>query len=439
MLATLGSAVGLGNIWKFPFLTGMNGGASFLVVYILCTFVVGLPIMIGEILVGRHARANAIESYSSLSPKGQPWGLIGVFGVFSAFLIMAFYTEVAGWVFAYVFKGIGHAFGAAQDDPGAIFTSLVEDPVQSLLWQWGVLAFVGLIIMLGVSKGIEKTVKRLMPMLFVLLLVVCVRSLTLPGAGEGMAFLFTPDFSKIDGTVILMAMGLAFFKLSVGMGTMTTYGSYYRDDQNVPVTAVRVMLSDLMISILAGIAVFPAVFSFGFKADAGPSLLFITLPAVFDAMPFGNIMQVAFFILTAAAATGAMLSLYEVPVAFATESMGWSRRKGALVTGLGLALFGAPAALASSLTKDWKLFGMNFFDIYDFLSSNIMLPAGGFFICMFVAWIFGDKAVRKAMSNNGALNNGVVASLFMVLVRFVTPVLVLVVLLNGLGVFDLFG
>lgn len=435
-LATLGSAVGLGNIWKFPFLTGMNGGASFLAVYMLCTLAVGLPVMISELLVGRHAKANAIDSYRKLSPKGQPWWLIGVAGVLSAFLIMAFYSEVAGWVFAYVFKSIGHAVsGNGPADTGAMFDALVTDPVQSLVWQWGVLLFVGCIILLGVAKGIERTVKRLMPLLFALLVVVCVRSLTLPGASEGLAFLFKPDFSKINATVVLMAMGLAFFKLSIGMGCMTTYGSYYRDDQNVPLTAFRVMISDLTVSILAGIAVFPAVFSFGFKADAGPSLLFITLPAVFDSMPLGGAMQVAFFVLTAVAATGAMLSIFEVPVAFAIEAMGWSRRKAVIVTGAALAVMGAPAALTNSLTSDWEVFGMNFFDLYDFLSSNIMLPLAGMSVCVFVAWVWGADAARKAMSNNGSLHMGAVAPVFLFLVKYLTPVAVFAVLLNGLGVF----
>ncbi|NJB66796.1 NSS family neurotransmitter:Na+ symporter [Desulfobaculum xiamenense] len=435
-LATLGSAVGLGNIWKFPYMTGMNGGASFLLVYILCTFLVGLPVMISEILIGRHVKANAITCYKSLSPKGQPWFLIGVAGVVSAFLIMAFYTEVAGWVFAYIFKSIGLLFvGNGKVDGGAMFTTLVSDPVQSLFWQWFVLIFVGGIIMLGVSKGIEGTVKRLMPILFVLLIIIGVRSMTLPGASKGLEFLFTPDFSKIDFTVVLMAMGLAFFKLSIGMGTMTTYGSYYRDDQNVPLTTLRVMLADLTVSMLAGIAVFPAVFAFGFEPGAGPSLLFITIPSVFDSMPMGGVFQVLFFVLTAVAATGAMLSLLEVPVAFAIESMGWSRAKGTVVTVVLLGLFGAPAALSSSLTADVTFFGLNFFDLYDFLSSNVLMPAGGLCICLFAGWIWGKAAIRKAMSNHGALNTDAISSMFTMLVRFVTPVLILVVLLKGLKIF----
>ncbi|UIJ38833.1 sodium-dependent transporter [Desulfobaculum bizertense] len=433
-LATLGSAVGLGNIWKFPYMTGANGGASFLVVYIACTFLVGLPIMMAEILIGRHVKANAVESYKRLSPKGQPWFLIGVSGVVAAFAIMAFYSGVAGWVFAYVFKSIVALFtGTQATDSVAMFNNLVNDPIQPIIWQYIVLVSVGLIIMMGVAKGIEGTVKKLMPVLFFLLIALGIRSMTLPGASKGLEFLFSPDFSKIDSTVILMALGLAFFKLSIGMGTMTTYGSYYRNDQNVPTTTLRVMLADLLVSMLAGIAIFPAVFAFGMEPAAGPSLLFLTIPEVFKSMPMGGVFQVLFFVLTAVASIGAMLSLIEVPVAFATETLGWSRKSVTVITVILLMIFGAPAALATSVTKDWQLFGLNPFDFYDYLSSNLLLPIGGLAICLFAAWVWGGKAFKKAMSNDGALHNGGIANIVVLLLKFVTPLLILVILLQGLG------
>ncbi|MBN1370728.1 MAG: sodium-dependent transporter [Anaerolineaceae bacterium] len=358
--ATLGSAVGLGNIWKFPSLTGTNGGASFLFIYIISTLLVGLPVMISELMMGRAARADAVTTLQKLAPRKQPWWLAAALGVLAAFLIMAFYTEVAGWVFAYIFKSLGG--GLLSTDPqvtSEAFTALITDPWQSLIWQWVVLAVVGAIILLGVSKGIEGATKRLMPILFVILLVLCVRSLTLPGAGEGLAFLFKPDLTKLSAAAVLTAMGLAFFKLSVGMGTMITYGSYFREDQNVPKTAAQVMLADLTVSILAGIAIFPAVFSFGFEPTAGPSLLFITIPAVFAAMPLGNVFMVLFFLLAAIAATGAMLSLMEVPVAFLNERTGLSRKAATLITVGLLALIGSTAALSSSTLANFKPFGLN--------------------------------------------------------------------------------
>jgi NSS family neurotransmitter:Na+ symporter len=435
LAATLGSAVGLGNIWKFPALTGENGGAAFLVIYLLSAFLVGLPVMISEQLMGRHTRANAVSAFQKLAPR-TPWWLVGALGVAAAFFILAFYSEVAGWVFAYIFRAI--TAGAPSTNPevnSQAFTALVTNPVMSLVWQWLVLAMIGFIIILGVSGGIEKVTKRLMPILFGLLIIICIRSLTLPGASEGLKFLFQPDFSKVTGMTFVVAMGLAFFKLSTGMGTMITYGSYFRQDQDIPLTATRVMLADLLVSLLAGMAVFPAVFAFGFQPDAGPSLLFITLPAVFASMPFGQVFMVMFFILVAIAATGAMISILEVPVALLTEKWGISRRTATLaMVGL-LAVVGAPAALSNSTTADFKLFGKTMFDLYDFASSNLMLPLGGIFISLFVGWVWSQREVAAAITNDGKLANGWLVPVFMVVVKFITPLLVTGVLLNGLGLF----
>src|SRR5690606_14584235 len=252
LAATLGSAVGLGNIWKFPALTGANGGGGVLLVCLFATLLVGLPVMIAEIALGRRARANPVAALKGMAP-GRPWWLVGVSGMVAAFLIMAFYSEGVAWVFAYVWKALeGSALsGDAAVTEGA-FAALVRSPWQSLIWQWVVLLLIGGILRKGVARGIEAVTKRLMPLLFLLLTGLCVFSLTLEGAGEGLAFLFRPDFSKVDATVVLTAVGLAFFKLSIGMGTMMTYGSYFRSEQNIPATAVRVMCADLAVSLLAG-------------------------------------------------------------------------------------------------------------------------------------------------------------------------------------------
>ncbi len=436
--ATLGSAVGLGNIWKFPYLTGSNGGAAFLVVYLVSTLLVGLPVMFSELMLGRKAKADAITTLQKLAPKKQPWWLVGAAGGLSAFLILAFYTEVAGWVFAYVFKAI--LGGGLSTDPAVTsqaFTQMVADPWQSLLWQWVVLVLISVIIILGVSKGIERTTKRLMPLLFGLLILVCVRSLTLPGATQGLVFLFRPDLTSLTAAAVLTAMGLAFFKLSIGMGTMITYGSYFRDDQNIPATATRVMLADLSVSLLAGIAIFPAVFAFDFEPGAGPSLLFITIPAVFASMPLGHIFEVVFFILTAIAATGAMISLLEVPVAFLNERLHLSRLKATLLTTALLVVIGSTAALSNSTLSGVKIFGLSPFDLYDFVTSNVLLPLGGLFICLFVGWVWGYDQVAQALSNEGQLQNQRLTRLFFGLVKFVTPLLVLVVLLQGLKIIQL--
>ncbi len=439
VVATLGSAIGLGNIWKFPFVTGANGGAAFLIVYIACTLLVGLPVMIAEIALGRTARANAITTMQKLSPsKNQPWWLIGAIGALAAFTIMAFYTEVAGWVYAYIFKSFdGSGLSTNPEVTGKIFGDLITNPWQSLIWQWIVLVVVSIIIIMGVSKGIERVTKFMIPSLLVMVIIIAVRSLTLDPAAtaKGLSFLFKPDFSKLTWDAILMAMGLAFFKLSVGMGTMITYGSYWQKEQNIPLRTATVMLSDLLVSLLAGLAIFPAVFAFGFEPASGPSLMFITIPSVFASMPFGQIFMILFFILTAFAATGAMISLIEVPVAYVNEKYKISRVKATIATSVTLALIGSLAALSNSTLADFKLFGLTMFDLFDYVSQNLMLPIGGLFIAIFFGWVWGSKNVVNSLSNEGALKNQAVINVFMLIIRFVTPVLVIIVLLGGLGVF----
>ncbi|MGK5026779.1 sodium-dependent transporter [Janthinobacterium sp. RB2R34] len=436
LAATLGSAVGLGNIWKFPYLTGANGGAGFLLIYLLATLLVGLPVMIAEITLGRRAKVNPISTMQQLAPRGQPWWLVGVIGLVAAFLIVAFYSEVVGWVFAYIVKAIdGSILSSDRHVTEAAFASLISNPLQALLWQWGVLLFIGGILMLGVTKGIEAIAKKLMPLLFLLLLLLCAVSLSLEKASAGLAFLFRPDFSKLTGAVVLTAMGLAFFKLSVGMGTMMTYGSYFRDDQNIPLTTLRVMAADLGVSLLAGIAIFPAVFTFGFAPSAGPSLVFITIPAVFSQIPMGQVLMVVFFILAAVAATGAMLSLMEVPVVIFHERLGWSRRKATLVTMLSLAALGSVCALSNSTLAGFTLFNLNMFDLFDFVSSNIFLPIGGIAIALFAGWAWGKDNFRQAISNQGRLHNGALANVLLFLLRYISPVLILLVMLKGLQVF----
>lgn len=433
LAATLGSAVGLGNIWKFPALTGANGGAGFLLIYLCATLVVGLPVMIAELTLGRHARANPIAALKRLAP-GRPWWLVGVSGMLAAFLIMAFYSEVVAWVFAYVWKSLeGSALSSDAAVTQAAFAALVGSPWQSLLWQWVVLVLIGGILLKGVAGGIEAVTKRLMPMLFLLLAGLCAFSLTLDGAGQGLAFLFKPDFSKVDGSVVLTAVGLAFFKMSIGMGTMMTYGSYFRPEQNIPATAARVMCADLAVSLLAGIAIFPAVFTFGFDPTEGPALVFVTLPAVFAQLPFGQALMVVFFILTSIAAIGAMLSLLEVPVLILHERLGMARSKAIAVCVAIVAVLGAGCALSSNVLAGFLVFGRNLFDLMDFISSNVLLPLGGILIAVFVGWVWGRDAFTAAVSNRGELSNGRLAHGLVMLLRYVSPLLILVVMLRGLG------
>ena len=434
LMATLGSAVGLGNIWKFPYLTGSNGGAAFLIVYLICTILVGFPILVAEHVLGRKGRGDAVSTFKTLRPKSL-WWIVGASGILSAFIIMAYYTEVAGWVFAYVFKSLGS--GLLSTDPevtSSVFTSLVSNPTQSLIWQWIPLIVVGAIILMGVTKGIEATTKRLLPILAILLIFIGIRSVTLPNSGEGLAFLFKPDFSKITAEAVLTALGLAFFKLSIGMGCMLTYGSYYEDEQNIPINAARVVTADLTVSLLAGIAIFPAVFSFGFEPASGVQLLFITIPSVFASMPLGGLFMTLFFLLTAFAAIGAMISLVEVVVAYLVNRANMNRKTATLITVISMALVGSLAALSNSSLAEFKIFGLTPFDLYDYVSSNLLLPLGGLFIAVFTTWIWGWPKFKAAVTNEGALSNEKISRVVFIILKFISPVMVAIILLGGLNI-----
>jgi len=434
LAATLGSAVGLGNIWKFPSMTGQNGGAAFVFVYLICVAVIGIPLMISEFIIGRRANANNVGAFEKLAPA-TPWYLTGVAGVAAAFLIMFFYTDVAGWVYSYAFKGLtGGLTHASSTQTADIFSKYTGSVVGPLAWQWIVLVVISVVIIAGVTKGIERMTKTLLPVLFVLLLLCDVRALTLPGAMAGVEYLFKPDFAKITAPVILAALGLAFFKLSVGMGAMTTYGSYMGKKVNIPSNAIKVALADTLVSLLAGLAIFPAVFAFGFKPDAGPSLLFITIPAVFQTMPFGQVFMTMFFLLAAIAATGAMISLLEVPVAYFTEEKHWSRPTATIFSAGVMGVVGSLATLSTSTLSKTLVFGKTFFDLFDFASSNILLPIGGILICLFVGWKLGPVAAVDEASNGGTLRNATSLKVLIILIRYVAPIAILLVLLNGLGI-----
>ena len=415
-------------------MTGQNGGAAFVFVYLICVALIGLPLVIAEFIIGRRAKANNVGAFKKLAPA-TPWFLTGVIGVAAAFLIMFFYTDVAGWVYSYAFKGLtgglSHARAAQTAEIFSKYTGSVAGPVA---WQWIVLVVISITIIAGVTKGIERMTKTLLPILFVLLLICDARALTLPGAMAGVEYLFKPDFAKITAPVVLAALGLAFFKLSVGMGAMTTYGSYMGRKENMPSIAIKVAFADTLVSLLAGLAIFPAVFAFGFKPDAGPSLLFITIPAVFQTMPFGQVFLTMFFVLAAIAATGAMISLLEVPVAYFTEERQWSRPTATIVSAGVMGVVGTLATLSTSVLSKTMFLGKTFFDLFDFVSSNILLPIGGILICLFVGWKLGPAAVVDEASNGGILRNTTFLRVFRVLIRYVAPIAILLVLLNGLGI-----
>lgn len=439
--ATLGSAVGLGNIWKFPYMAGENGGGAFVMIYLLCVLAVGIPIMLGEFYIGRKTHKNAVGAFKELKAK-PGWTIIGYMGLAAAFLIMFFYSAVAGWVYSYVFKAIKGDFhnlsfmevSEASKVVSAQFDSAVGGSLSPVIWQIIVMATVSIILILGIKKGIERITKTLLPVLFMLLTLCVVRALTLPKGVEGVRFLFQMDFSKVTASVILAALGLAFFKLSLGMGTMITYSSYFTSESRIINTSIRVALSDTFISIFAGLAIFPVVFSFGMEPAGGPGLLFNTIPLVFSKMPFGELLIIAFFFLTSIAATTAMISIVEVPVAYLIEEKGLSRLKAVLITSSAITVVGILTVHPASLLGSVKPFTLSFFDFFDYISSNILLPVGGLLIAIYVGYFVSDESFNTEVSNNGELKNGLVANLFRFLLKYVSPVLVLIVFLNLIGV-----
>lgn len=432
LAALVGSAVGLGNIWKFPYLTGENGGAAFVLTYLVCVVLVGIPVMVAEHAIGRRMRQNAVQAYRNAVPGQKFWAAIGYAGLAAAVLIMAFYSDVAGWVFAYVFKAGAAALGARPLGPET-FSALAGGTWEPLVWQLGVIVLTTAIIVAGVSKGIERVTKILMPLLLGLLLLCTVRSLTLPGAWAGVTYLFQVDFLKITPAVLLSALGLAFFKLSLGMGTMTTYGSYLPETTRIVPNAARVALADTLVSLLAGLAIFPAVFAFGATPAGGPGLLFNTIPLIFSQLPGGPWFTLLFFVLAAVATVGAMASLFEVPVAWLTERAHLSRLRAGFVTGSVMFSLGVLATLSQSpVLARFTFGGKNFFDLFDFASSNVLLPLGGLAITVVAGWML-PRGTLDSELGLGSAKARWYDTLVPALGRFLTPVLVLLILLNSLG------
>lgn len=438
--ATLGSAVGLGNIWKFPYFTGENGGAAFLIIYLLCVIFVGLPVMISEFYIGRKTRKNVMGAVKKLSNK-RIWESIGVLGLVAAYLIMFFYSSVGGWVYSYTFRAIRGEFkGVTKESAELLFNQTTIGPVSPIIWQIIIISVVSLILILGVKSGIERITKTLMPVLLILIVICDIRALTLPGAKAGINFLFKPDFSHITGAVILAALGLAFFKLSIGMGTMVTYSSYFTDDNNLMGTSIKVALADTLVSILAGIAVFPAVFSFGMKPEGGPGLLFNTIPLVFSKMLGGGILLIAFFMLASIASTTAMISMYEVVIAYFTEEKGMSRKKAVIINAIVVIIIGSLASLSSNpkaLLGDVTVFGKGFFDVFDWISSNVILPIGGILIAILVGYFVPKEDIKRELSNNGNIKNKMFINIYYFILRNITPILLIIVFLSSIGILKL--
>ncbi|MRT93495.1 sodium-dependent transporter [Ancylomarina sp. 16SWW S1-10-2] len=432
--AAAGSAVGLGNIWKFPYITGVYGGAAFLFVYLGFIALIGLPIMLSEFMIGRKSRSNVFGAFKNLAPNS-PWRLVGILGVAAAIMIFSFYGVVAGWSIDYIVKSVTDSFATkSPDELGSMFTHFIENPWLPIFYQLLFMVMTMAIVIIGVKDGIEKYAKILMPILVLIIIVLDIRSVTLEGASEGLNFLFRPDFSKLTADGVLSALGHAFFSLSLGMGTLITYGSYIGNNNNLAKTALQVTIADTLIAILAGIAIFPAVFAFGIEPSSGPGLVFITLPNVFQQMPGGFFFSILFFILLTVAALTSSISILEVVVAYFGEELKIKRKPATILATVMIAIVGVFCSLSMGLLKEYTLFGLNLFDLLDWISANMLLPLGGLFISLFIGWFWGRKKVEEELAKGAKLTHALISTLIFVL-KFIAPAAIAIVFLNGLGFF----
>jgi len=427
-MAAAGSAVGLGNIWRFPYMTGENGGGAFIIIYLFFVLIVGLSVMVAEFAVGRRTQQSAVGAYKSVSNK---WTFAGVLGVLSGFFIMGFYPVVGGWAIAYIFKSFSGLL-AAPGAIGDVFGGFITSPTQPIIWFLIFLAMNTLIVAKGIAGGIEKAGKVLMPTLFVLLILIAMRSMTLPGAGAGLEFLFKPDFSKVTGATFLAALGQAFFSLSLGMGCMITYGSYLNKKENLPSNALMVTLMDTGVALLAGLAIFPALFAFNMEPAAGPGLVFVVVPQIFAAMGgIGTVFSAIFFIALTVAALTSSVSLMEVVVAYLIDSRGMERKPAVYLTSAIMVVTGLLSSLSLGVMSGVTFLGVGAFDFFDILTDKIFLAIGGMIIAIFCGWVLKKEDLEDELTNSGAVKFGLF-NMWYALIKYVIPVAVAAVAVSGI-------
>lgn len=435
ILATAGSAVGLGNIWRFPYMAGENGGASYIVIYIFCILLFGIPCMISEFIIGRHSASNTARAYRKMGNKW--WSIVGLVSVATGFLITCYYVVVCGWCLQYMYATVVGELNGDVNYYINYFKEFSADPLKPILWAVVFMAVTYYIVIHGVRGGIERASKVMMPVLFILLLVIVVASCLLPGAEKGISFLFMPDFSKVTGSTFINAMGQSFYSLSIGMGCICTYASYFSRRTNLTKSAVQIGVIDSLVAILAGLMIFPAAFSVGVQPDSGPSLIFITLPNVFQqaftSMPaVGFLISLAFYALLALAALTSLISLYEVNTAFFQEELKISRKKSATIVTVGTGVIGVFCSLSLGAVDWLTIGGMTLFDIFDYFTGQIFLPLVGFFSCIFIGWYVPKQIVKDEFTNWGTLRS-TLFGLFLFCVRYLCPAGILLIFLNQLG------
>ena len=433
IMAATGSAVGLGNIWKFPYITGENGGGAFVMVYLICIALVGIPIMMAETMLGRRAKQSPINALKALSQEAEAhenWHYLGWLGVTAGFLILSYYSVIAGWASAYVFKSLSGAFsGQGSAEIKALFEQFVASPLQLTCWHSAFMAVTMWVVARGVRGGLEKAVQFMMPSLFLILLILVGYAMTTGHYSQGLSFLFAPDFSKISGQSILIAMGHSFFTLSLGMGAIMVYGAYLPGHVSISKATLLVAGADTAVALLAGVAIFPLVFANQLEPSAGPGLIFQTLPIAFGQMTAGNVIGTLFFILVVFAALSSSISLIEPMVAWLIENHGFKRSHACWVAGAAAWLLGLGTVLSFNHWSEVKLFGHTFFELLDYLTANIMLPVGGFFVAIFAGWV-----MLREHSESELEMSPMFYEIWRILVRYVAPAAVFVVFLSVVGV-----
>ena len=410
--ATVGSAVGLGNIWRFPYEAGEHGGGAFLVLYLVCVLLLGIPVMITEFVIGRSTHRNSLSAIKMLKP-GSKYHNVSYLGILASLMILSFYSVVAGWILEYLYQSIA-------------------SPYRSVIWTTLFLMLNFLVLRRGIEKGIERLSNIMMPILFAILIVFCVNSLLLPDSSKGLNFLFNPDFTKITPKVVLGAMGQAFFSLSLGLTCLLTYASYFSDKTPIVRSATIVAILDTIVAILSGIIIFPAVFSFGLEPAAGPKLVFEILPGIFQQIPGGYFWSIAFFLLLFFASITSTISMSEISIAYFVEVRKMSREKATITNTMIALLFGSLCALSFNVLGDFKFFGMTLFEFFDYISSNILLPLGGLLLALFVGWIVDRKIVDEQLTDFGERRITLKYPIYFC-IRFVAPVCILLIFLYGLG------
>lgn len=433
ILAATGSAVGLGNIWKFPYITGENGGGAFVMIYLLCVAAIGIPIMIAETMLGRRGRQSPINTMKTLTKEAGAesyWSYLGWLGVIAGFLILSYYSVIAGWAIAYVLKAVTGSFSGVEPTlVSGMFDEFVNSPVQLLVWHSVFMVATMLVVVRGVKGGLEKAVRFLMPSLFVLLLLLVAYAMTTDAYQQGIDFLFVPDFSKITSDSVLTAMGHAFFTLSLGMGAIMVYGSYLPKNISIAKTAFVIAGADTVVALLAGIAIFPLVFTNGLEPSSGPGLIFQTLPIAFGQMTGGLIFGTLFFVLLVFAALSSSISLIEPAVAWLVENRNWSRRQACIWAGGITWVLGLGTVFSFNIWSDFKIFDRTIFELLDYLTANLMLPLGGFFMAIFAGWIMHKQHCKDELQLDG-----LAFKCWHFLVKYIAPVAVFMVFGHVIGI-----